>query len=443
MRSAQRLLISVAAVATCAIAFGPVPVTRAGADAIVVTTTDDELNADGDCSLREAVMAVNTEAPVDACPGSPGGRNVMLEPVEYRLTIPGAGEDAGATGDLDVLRPLQIDVMPGGPATIDGGGLDRVLDLHPTATDGRTVLVGVVFTSGDAGDEDGGGIRIGDSCDANPGGFREVELWSAVLDRSRAARGGGLHIGGCNGVLIVTTSIVRNAASAVGGGVSAEGASYVDVETSTVSTNTAANSGGGVWTDLTHESLGMTMALVTVAENDAPSAGGMWISGNFQFIHESIVAQNPGGNCGGPDGQSSFAVSDDDTCAGPSFPDAGLQPLSTVGGFPVHLLEPGSPAIEAAGEPAPNGWCSGNVRYDQIGTDRPLDGDGDGIQICDAGAIEAAAAPASSPSAPPAPLPDTAVAPSGPGIVNVWLAALAAISAVAGWRLGWRRAPRR
>ncbi|MFN4219239.1 MAG: CSLREA domain-containing protein, partial [Candidatus Bipolaricaulia bacterium] len=32
---------------------------------IYVTTTDDELNTDGDCSLREAVEAVNTDGPVD------------------------------------------------------------------------------------------------------------------------------------------------------------------------------------------------------------------------------------------------------------------------------------------------------------------------------------------------------------------------------------------
>ena len=39
---------------------------------IAVTTTDDELNADGDCSLREAVVAANTDAAVDACPAGSG-----------------------------------------------------------------------------------------------------------------------------------------------------------------------------------------------------------------------------------------------------------------------------------------------------------------------------------------------------------------------------------
>lgn len=34
---------------------------------IPVNTADDEFNEDGDCSLREAVGATNTDAPVDAC----------------------------------------------------------------------------------------------------------------------------------------------------------------------------------------------------------------------------------------------------------------------------------------------------------------------------------------------------------------------------------------
>ena len=41
----------------------------AAATSVTVTTLADELNADGDCSLREAVQAVNTGTAVDACRG--------------------------------------------------------------------------------------------------------------------------------------------------------------------------------------------------------------------------------------------------------------------------------------------------------------------------------------------------------------------------------------
>lgn len=39
----------------------------ASAATINVNTTDDELNVDGDCSLREAVRAAETDTAVDAC----------------------------------------------------------------------------------------------------------------------------------------------------------------------------------------------------------------------------------------------------------------------------------------------------------------------------------------------------------------------------------------
>ena len=43
------------------------PLRPVEAATIAVTTTVDELNADGDCSLREAVRAANTNLAVDAC----------------------------------------------------------------------------------------------------------------------------------------------------------------------------------------------------------------------------------------------------------------------------------------------------------------------------------------------------------------------------------------
>jgi CSLREA domain-containing protein len=58
------------AVALCGCAW--LSASSASAASIVVTTTDDELNSDGDCSLREAVQSANTNAAVDACTASIG-----------------------------------------------------------------------------------------------------------------------------------------------------------------------------------------------------------------------------------------------------------------------------------------------------------------------------------------------------------------------------------
>jgi CSLREA domain-containing protein len=63
------------------------------ATTITVTTTADELNADGDCSLREAVHASNENKPVDACPAGSGINDVIqLGAGAYALNRPnGAG----------------------------------------------------------------------------------------------------------------------------------------------------------------------------------------------------------------------------------------------------------------------------------------------------------------------------------------------------------------
>ena len=75
---------------------------------ITVNTTADELNSDGDCSLREAITAANTDSPVDACPAGIGDDTITLPAGIYTLTIAGTGEDLAATGDLDVIDNLTL-----------------------------------------------------------------------------------------------------------------------------------------------------------------------------------------------------------------------------------------------------------------------------------------------------------------------------------------------
>src|SRR5437870_3850242 len=84
---------------------------------ITVNTTEDELTVDGNCSLREAIQAANTDSAVDACPAGSGADTITLPVGTYTLTIPGANEDANQTGDLDNARDLTINGA-GAAATI-------------------------------------------------------------------------------------------------------------------------------------------------------------------------------------------------------------------------------------------------------------------------------------------------------------------------------------
>lgn len=88
------------------------PVTAAGT--IVVTTTLDAISNDGLCSLREAVIAANTNAESSNCPaGSPGEDTIVFDasislPAVFTLTLTGQNENYAASGDLDVRESLII-----------------------------------------------------------------------------------------------------------------------------------------------------------------------------------------------------------------------------------------------------------------------------------------------------------------------------------------------
>ena len=89
---------------TLALAVGIV--TAAQGTTIPVDSTADSVAVDGNCSLREALIATNTDAAVDACPAGSGADVVVVPAGTYTLTLTGADEDAAASGDLDVTGDL-------------------------------------------------------------------------------------------------------------------------------------------------------------------------------------------------------------------------------------------------------------------------------------------------------------------------------------------------
>ena len=85
------------------------PLPNARAAAIGVDTTQDGVADDGNCTLREAIIAANTDTPVDLCPADGLPADVVTLPAgTYVLTVPGAMEDGGLTGDLDITDTLVI-----------------------------------------------------------------------------------------------------------------------------------------------------------------------------------------------------------------------------------------------------------------------------------------------------------------------------------------------
>ena len=128
----------------------------ASAATIPVTTTADTIANDGQCSLREAVLAARFDQAVQGCaPGASGEDVIQLEAAEYRLAAGGAGEDGNESGDLDTgpFNTLRI-VGRGMNATVVGAAGDRVFDVFTGASLGLadlTVRDGIAPEGGSGG----------------------------------------------------------------------------------------------------------------------------------------------------------------------------------------------------------------------------------------------------------------------------------------------------
>jgi len=343
-----------------------------------VTKTADTLDGacDEDCSLREAIAAANALAGKDF---------VLAGPGVYTLSRPGRFEDAGATGDLDVHGSLVLLGAGADRTVLDGGGLDRVLDVHFESSSVSSELHGVTVRNGQTLG-DGGGIRA------------EGELVvreCLISGNSTDGYGGGIS---ADRLAMLDSTVAGNQTSSWGGGVYAF--DELEMENVTISGNHAGHGGG-----LAYGALTLLVRQVTVTGNSAETAGGVTprgeshcpgaCLGEFHFT-DSVVAGNSaqhGVDCDGTvsSGRNVFGVGEEcgaaaaDRAGTAAHPlDARLSPLGDHGGpTPTHALLPDSPALDLT----PAGFSCPPA--DQRGFPRAVDGDHDGVPECDAGAFEA------------------------------------------------------
>ena len=240
------------AVLGCAI--GLVAAAPAGAATFAVTKEADTnvACAAGDCSLREAVNAANT---LD-------GDDVVTLPAGTYVLTGAAGDDAGASGDLDVADPDDFVAIRGEGAavsTIDGNDLDRVLDVLSTA---RLEISGVTIRDGK---QTGGAIRNTD------GDVRIVR--SVLTSNESAASAGAIYSTGSSSprVSIIDSTLSGNVAVSDGGAILNEDYSRLVITGSTLSGNAAGSTGGALYNQ---NQAAATIADSIVSDNDADDEGG-------------------------------------------------------------------------------------------------------------------------------------------------------------------------
>ena len=100
-------------------------------------------DATGHISLRSAIQAANAKSNSDT---------IIVPAGTFTLTIPGANEDADATGDLDINGSVTIKGKNASSTIIDGNNLDRVFQV----LSGKVQISGVTIQHGRS--NEGGGL---------------------------------------------------------------------------------------------------------------------------------------------------------------------------------------------------------------------------------------------------------------------------------------------
>ena len=110
------------------------------AEQITVDVFVDDITVNGNCTLREAIEAANTNTAVDGCAaGSVVGQDLIILPSgEYAITEVITAENGNQSGDFDILESV---IISGAGATINGNSIDRIFDIGTTGDYVPTVSV--------------------------------------------------------------------------------------------------------------------------------------------------------------------------------------------------------------------------------------------------------------------------------------------------------------
>ncbi|MBX7055579.1 MAG: FG-GAP-like repeat-containing protein, partial [Pyrinomonadaceae bacterium] len=325
------------------------------------------------------------------------------------------GQDGGAianSGNMTILGSL----IEGNAAADAGGGIFTI--------NGSMVITDTIINANRSSFGGGGGILS----------YSKMNITASAITNNTAdptsSGGGGIRYRASLSTLFLTNSVISgNVTSGIGGGLMNEGQGLndepaVDARGSLIAGNTAGLKGGGIYTeggpfnpgrlDLTNTTVTnnrtqttggglstgngyslVNLLNVTISNNVAVQNGGGVESAGFTYTRNTIIGDNAALDGVSQDWTGFFdslgynlventtGVSFSGTMTGNVLGrDPGLGALKYSGG-PVawRALVKGSPAIDSAD--------SANFpTFDQRGSARPIDGDGDGTARPDMGAVE-------------------------------------------------------
>lgn len=259
---------------------------------IIVTTTTDEFGAGPDCSLREAIQAINTVGSFGGCSNADGLADTISLPAGiYTLTLTGVPENQNESGDLNILNDMIIIGAGSATTIIDANYIDRVLFI---VWDVNVSISNLTIRHG-LSPQPGGGIY----------NYGQLTLNGVRVESNTADFGGGgifstYYLGIDHPSLTVINSTFYNNhtdnAGASGGGIANDNG-RLNLTDVTFDSNYANNGGGGLWSVSTYAAqLNRTKFITNVASS---GHGGSIYNNGPMSIDESIISNGSAGSEGG------------------------------------------------------------------------------------------------------------------------------------------------
>ena len=250
---------------------------------IVVDTLDDELNIDGDCSLREAIQAASTDAPVDACPAG----STITDTITF-----------SSGGTILLTDPLLV--FPSDPLVIDGG--ETIILSGNSRVRIFAIYVGADLTLRNLSLVDGFNGALG-------GGiynFGSLSIENSTLSGNHAdGDGGAIHNSGT--LRIKDSTFSDNLASypgyyecnGDGGGIYNSAGSVLNVSNSQFLRNVAGNQGGGIHNAGVADVRGSSFSGAHASTAAGISTG--ITNTAVLYLSDSVIYDNHAVWCSGPD----------------------------------------------------------------------------------------------------------------------------------------------
>jgi CSLREA domain-containing protein len=252
-------------------------------ETFLVSSTDDVLADDGVCTLREAVIAANSNMPSGNKSGEcPRGLDSQTDIIllragnVYSLTIDRTSDDTVADGDLDITdNPSAVDLI----IRVEGEGTavisqdaafvdDRVLENHEA-----TVRIENITLTGGSNVGGGGGLLNNGVLDMTA---------SVVSGNSVSWDGGGIYNSSVARLSIDSSIITGNTSSAFAGGIMNKGTLLL--KQSEVRANTSVHGGGGI----NNEGI-LTIDASVLSANASDQGGALYNSGIATVGNNTLV----------------------------------------------------------------------------------------------------------------------------------------------------------